>query len=110
MLKIKSSTLIEVVVAMTIITMFIALFYNFIEKSGREINIEQKVIANILINTSINKTLQDSSFFDEQYDYEFISVKKQASIRNKIIQLDFTAFMTNNKKILEKSILVLTKQ
>jgi hypothetical protein len=111
MLKIKSSTLIEVVVAMTIITMFVALFYGFIEKTGKEINIEQKIMAGMLINSSIGNTMQDSTFCDGQYDFENMVIKKTATLRNgnKIVQLDFTAYTLKNKKILNKSILVKVK-
>jgi hypothetical protein len=107
-IKIQSSTLIEVIVAMVILTLFIGMFFSFISKNNSKISVEQRVTANLYIQTIINETIADSSFSDNDYKYESIIIKKRiGDFKTKHVYLiKVSAHQLNDSLISEKNIFV----
>lgn len=108
---VKSSTLVEVIVALVIITMFTAMFYGFTSKIKREINVEQKILAELLIKSAVNNALIDTSYIDAEYSVNSVRIEKkiikQESTR--VIILCFSAYNTKNMILSKKKLLVIRK-
>jgi type II secretory pathway pseudopilin PulG len=107
----KSSTLIEVVVAMIIITIFTGIFFDFLTKARRENNIELKVDAQILINNAI-----DSAFINKPTDTTEIFgairiIRKEDSTEYKDInRIVYKAFNNSGKLLAIKNIFIKTNK
>lgn len=105
----KGSTLIEVIVAMVIImTVHAIALAIFINISGNNNN-KIKMKAYLKMEEVWIKTVQESSYFDDEYDFDNIIIKKMISPyeQNKRLKvLQFQAFNMNGKLIIEKKQLI----
>jgi prepilin-type N-terminal cleavage/methylation domain-containing protein len=105
-LKLNSSTLVEVIVAMAIISLFIAMYYTYAVKSQREINIKIKIHANILINNEINKLLKDSIFENKEINHEYIVINERVNeISNCMYEVKFVATNRDSLILVERLVL-----
>ena len=111
MLKLKSSTLIEIIVALVLLSIFTLLFFRFIQKSQRDINVEQKIKALYCMNSVIATTLNDSTFINTDYKFENIVVQKKIVRQDgSLILINFSAFSLISKKLVERNIYVISKR
>ena len=92
--KTSASTLIEVVVAMIIITVFIGIFFNFLVKLNRENNIRLKTDAQLLINNEADSAFHNMPFNDSITIFGPIKIirNEDSSKYKKIELLTFKAY------------------
>jgi len=104
----KSSTLIEVVVAMIMITVFTGIFFNFITKIRHENNIELKVKAQIIINNEIDSAFNGMPFRDTLEIRPPIKIvrKKEINKYNDIDLLTYKVFNNTGKLLVSKQIFI----
>ena len=108
--KLKSSTLIEVIVGLVIITITFALIFKLITNLNRSENLRLKTNASLLMDEIIANTREELNFIDDEFDYGYLHITKsvqpyQSSENLMIINLE--AFDRDNRMILEKKVFVL---
>ena len=108
--KLESSTLIEVIVGLVIITITFGIVFRLFVNVNRSENIRLKCNASLLMDKIINSGKADLNYIDEDFDYGYMTIEKTVIPYNKSENLKIMhlkAFDRQKKLILEKKEIIL---
>ncbi len=107
--KLKSSTLIEAIVALALLASITAIIFLVINNVNRGSNIGLKVRAFNEVNNIFNISLLEEDYSQKEFDYKTFYVLRKAEYSDfseKLIVLSVTAFYTDGPQIARKQRLV----
>lgn len=107
--KLKASTLTEVLVALTIITLISALFFAIIIKAGNYHRNRRNIIIHRQILEIIQETQKNGYTEDEVFDYDgyFIAKRLQPYKNiNAVYEIEVTAYQDDETKIMEHKAII----
>ena len=113
MVKLKASTLIEVLVAMVIISISFAIGLAVITNVINSSNQKQKLDAFLLADSVAVQTIKEERYFDENYEFENFNLVKtvhQHQKNNNLEIIQIAVFDKTKKKILTKKWIQFTQE
>ncbi len=107
--KLKSSTLIEAIVALALLASITAIIFLVINNVNRGSNVGLKVRAFNEVNNIFNISLLEEDYSHKEFDYKTFYVLRKveySDFSEKLIVLSVTAFYTDGPQIARKQRLV----
>ncbi|HAF29361.1 MAG TPA: hypothetical protein DCG75_09980 [Bacteroidales bacterium] len=111
--KLKASTLIETIIAMLIVTIAFSLALMLMLSISKNSNNSLKTKAYFLANEVLVKTKSEKTYFDQDFDYGNILIKKTvAEYENneELFQLNISAYDVRNYKLVEQNELIIIEK
>ena len=108
--KVISSTLVEAIVAMLIVTIAFSMALVLMLNISKNSNNSLKTKAYILANDIMVKTKSEKLYFDQDFDYGNIIIKKTVTEyenSEELFQLKVSAFDSRNHKLFEQNELLI---
>lgn len=105
MKKITSSTLLEVIVGLVIITLSYGILFRLIVNVNKSENVMIKTNTLLLVNEIIEETKTNLNFTDESYDFGYLLIEKKITAyedNDKLKILHINAYNRENKIVFEK--------
>lgn len=103
--KIKASSLIEVIVALLIILIVYAILTFFIGNISKQLrNNNDKIEAYFIVEKTINETIQNNQFYDDEFvinDITFIKRVVKYQNYNDLYDLKISVYNKNKKLLIE---------
>ena len=113
LIKIKASTLVEAIIAMLIVTIAFSLALMLMLNISKNSNNSLKIKAYILANDIMVKTKSEKLYFDQEFDYGNITIKKtviEYENNEELFQLNVSAFDSRNHKLFEQNELLIIEK
>lgn len=111
--KAKASTLVEAIVAMLIVTIAFSLALVLMLNISKNSNNSLKTKAYILANDVMIQTKSEKSYFDQEFDYGNITIKKTVTEyenNEELFQLNIFAFDSRNHNFFEQNELIIIEK
>ena len=111
--KLKSSTLVETIIAMLIVTIAFSMAMVLMLNISKNSNNSLKTKAYILANDVLVKTKAEKTYFDQEFDYGNIIIKKtltEYENNEELFQLKVLAFDSRNRKLFEQNELLIIEK
>lgn len=107
-LKLKGSTLIEIIVAIIVITILSGIFFNFLTSINRDNNIILKINAQKIVDNIAEKAFADSSVNKGFFIYGNISVQieKDSLAYKDIFEVTIKAYSVYKRELVSKTIYI----
>lgn len=108
--QLKASTLIEVLVAMTIILACAGIGMTAVSNLSRDMNADLKIQAEIYMDKITNDTWTESDFTDKNFEFSAFRVERTIQPYNKqkrLRLLTIEAYTLSNRKVGERKQLIL---
>lgn len=113
MKKVEASTLVEAIIAMLIITIAFSMALVLMLNLSKNSNNSLKTKAYILANDVLVKTKSENTYFDQEFEYGNITIKKtivEYENNEELFQLNVSAFDSRNYKLFEQNELIIIKK
>jgi len=111
--KVRASTLVETIVAMLIITFVFSIGFLIIMNLSKNSNNSLKTKAYFLTNEILVSTKSKKQFFDQDFDFGNITIKRTVSEyqnNEELYQLNLKALDLNNHKLFEQNELLIIEK
>ena len=111
--KIKASILVETIVAMLLITISFTMAFMVILNVSKNSNNSLKTKAYILSNDVLVKTKSEKQYFDQDFVFGNITVKRtitEYENNEELFQLNLSTFDYRNHKLFEQNELIIIEQ
>jgi len=111
--KVIASTLVEAIIAMLIVTIAFSMALVLMLNISKNSNNSLKTKAYILANDIMVKTKSEKLYFDQEFDYGNITIKKTvAEYENneELFQLKVSAFDSRDHKLFEQNELLIIEK
>ena len=107
--KIKASTMVEAVVALTILLVFIFLGMMILTNIDKNRNSDLKLRAHIVSDYFINYTLEEKRYFDEEFNDAGMKLEKKVmDIGSGILEIEINVYNYNDLLLLNKKQIIKT--
>ncbi len=108
-IKIKGSTLIEVIVAMTILAISVTATFIIVSNYQHSGSTRLKNVARSHIERMVNESIQEKNYLDETIELGYLKLEKKTETYQKqknLLQISVEAFDRQERRVAYKKILI----